>query len=62
MPSSAALQHKADEAESRETTPNLSKPEVEPEVEPEPVTQTQEAREVHYQRNSSVPPKKEKGK
>lgn len=68
MPSSAALQHKTDEAESRETSPELFKPEgeVDPEIEPErkpqPVTQTQEAHEVNYQRNSSVPPKKGKSK
>lgn len=64
MPASTALQHKTDEAESREMTPEVFRPEgeVEPEVEPEPVTQSQEAHEVHYQRNSTVPPKKGKSK
>ena len=62
MPSSTALQQKTDEAESRETLPDLPKPEVEiePEIESEPVTRTQEAREVHYQRKPTVPQKKEK--
>ena len=62
MPSSAALQQKTDEAESREMSPELLKSEVEPEDEPEPVTQTQQAHEVHYQRSSTVPPKKAKSK
>ena len=59
MPSSTALQQKTDEAESRETTPELPKPEVEiePEIESEPVRHTQETREVHYQRQPTVPQK-----
>ena len=59
MPSSTALQQKTDEAESRETTPELPKPEVEiePEIESEPMRHTQETREVHYQRQPTVPQK-----
>lgn len=62
MPSSTALQQKTDEAESRENLPDLPKPEVEiePEIESEPLTQTQEAREVRYQRKPTVPQNKEK--
>lgn len=62
MPSSTALQQKTDEAESRETSPDSPKPEVEiaPEIDSEPARRYQEANEVHYQHKPTVPQKKEK--
>ncbi|DBA99045.1 TPA: hypothetical protein ACH3X1_014186 [Trebouxia sp. C0004] len=67
MPSSAtSLQQKADEAESRETSPDYSEAEVHGpesesladrfvEIEPESGTETQEVQEIHYEREPDLP-------
>ncbi|KAL3132456.1 hypothetical protein ABBQ32_009009 [Trebouxia sp. C0010 RCD-2024] len=58
--SSPPVQRKTDEAQSRETSPDLPKPE----IEPEPVTHTHVAHAAHYEHKQqpAVPQKKQKSK
>lgn len=61
MTAPITVQQKTDEVQSRETSPDLAKPEIE-EIQPQPVTETQTARQVHHQRKPIVPQRKTKSK
>ncbi len=64
MPSPSALQQKetADEAQSRDATPDYSEaePEIQEQAEPETMTDSQHLHEIHYEREPAVPKKQKK--